>query len=741
MDFIATLFSDQIIYALGWTVVHSLWQGLLLAVLLVLAMMALEKKSARLRYEVACGALFMMLLSGLATFILYLDAGEQTNELIISMTGGVGASTLTLQAYEVGFFQSLLQSAADFFNQNILLITGCWFLGFLFFSIKMAGGIWYLHRLRTTEVMEVEEIWQDKLNRLIQKTPMDKPVRLMESALIKVPVLLGHLKPMILLPIGTVTMLTEEEVEAILAHELAHILRNDFLMNLFFSFIEILFYYHPGVWLIAATVRSERENCCDDLALRLSRNPLAYARALFRLEEAHRAATIPGFALTFSSKKNQLLTRIKRILNQPQNKYNVMEKLTATSFLLLVIAFLSIGAATPFDHTEKEMVISASIEKLDNPVIVVEAKPTAVTIPAINFPIIHVIDNHPDTIPAKKERKKLIKTENGKTVEVMLEDDIVQGLKIDGEVIPPSAYGDHRDMLDEFIVEMDNVPAPPTPPTPPAPPAPLSFDMEEGNAKVHISGDDFLIHIDEKKEEVIMKFIDDLGEQKEMIISENGIQIDGDIIIDDDGVVIDADAYETITEKGIQYDGDDFDIDGSMIVEEEDGTTISKMTDMQEREQERHQRALERHQAAMERHEVEMQRTKERLEREMERHEAEMQRARERMEHEHERLEREREKMDTKMQLLQEKMEAKRAQMERELERKNDELNERLEAEMLKDGLIDNPDRYKFVLTGKELKINKKKQPKAIFEKYLDIYEEWAGYSLSKNSKVTIQRN
>ena len=97
------------------------------------------------------------------------------------------------------------------------------------------------------------------------------------------------------------TITDSNEIEAILAHELAHIIRRDFSMNIFFTLIEILFYYHPGVWLMAATIRSEREHCCDDLALFLCKNPLAYARALYKLEAAYKAARLPGLALSLST--------------------------------------------------------------------------------------------------------------------------------------------------------------------------------------------------------------------------------------------------------------------------------------------------------------------------------------------------------------------------------------------------------------------------------------------------------
>ena len=146
---------------------------------------------------------------------------------------------------------------------------------------------------------------------------MKKTVRFVESGLAKTPMVIGYLKPIILFPLGTVNQLTQQEVEAVLAHELAHIYRNDYLLNIIQSFIEIIFYYHPAVWWISANIRTERENCCDDIAVKICGSSITYVKALVILDEIQ---PTPNLAMLFSSdSKNQLLNRVKRILNQPQN--------------------------------------------------------------------------------------------------------------------------------------------------------------------------------------------------------------------------------------------------------------------------------------------------------------------------------------------------------------------------------------------------------------------------------------
>ena len=474
MEFITQFFSDSVLYALGWTVIHSLWQGTLLAGLLSVLIMALEKRSARVRYEVACGALFTMLMMAVSTFIIYLDQDTSLMEVTVALTNSFANPSVTVISGETSFFQSNFQEVIAFFDQQLPMIVYIWLIGFLFFAVRMAGGFMQLRQLRQRDIFPVDQLVQNKLNGLIRRTAIRRSVRVMESALVKVPVLLGHLKPLILIPVGTINLLSAEEVEAVLAHELAHIIRRDFSMNLFFTFVEILFYYHPGVWLMAATIRSERENCCDDTALLLCKKPMAYARALYKLEAAHQSTRLPGLALSFSSKKKQLLHRVRRILNQPQNKSNIMEKLATTIFLLLTITILSVGATTPLDNIKANRVISTSLETLSNPVVIVEAN----RIPALNIhPQIIVVD----TIPIKKQgRQKIIKTENGRAIEITTEDGQISNLKIDGKEIPVEEYGQHEKLVQEVMLEFENIPTPPTPPAlstvPPAPPAPPSVN-------------------------------------------------------------------------------------------------------------------------------------------------------------------------------------------------------------------------------------------------------------------------
>ena len=681
MEFITQFFSDTVLFALGWTVIHSLWQGTLLAVLLSVLMMALEKRSAQIRYEVACGAMFTMLMMALATFIIYLDQDSSMVEITVALMDGSANPSVVITNEEHNFLQTNFQSIITFIDQQLPLIVSVWLVGFLFFAFRMTGGFVHLRQLRQRDICPPDKLLQNKLNELIQRTPLRQSVQVMESALVKVPILLGHLKPLILIPIGTINLLTEEEVEAVLAHELAHVLRRDFSMNLFFTFVEILFYYHPGVWLMAASIRSERENCCDDLALYLCKKPLAYARALYKLEEAHQAARLPGLALSFSSKKKQLLHRVRRILNQPQNKSNIMEKLMATTFLLLTIAILSVGATTPLDKLKAHRIISTSVQTLTNPVVFVETN----RLPTLNIhPEIIVLD----TIPAKKQdRRKIIKTENGRAIEVTMEDGHISNLKIDGNEIPAEEYDQHEELVQELMVEFENIPTPPTPPNmmmvvpvPPPPPGGAPTAPEPPMPPSEITG----------------------------------------TIIDGDGVI---------------------DEDNSESLVGEDKKNRIRTIEM-EMEMEKHHKKMEEHHKKIEKQHIRMAEQREEM---LEKQEERMEAQRLKMEEHREKMEEHREAMEMKRIELEESVEnasnVSNQIIAKNIGRASNEINKAMENQLLADGLIDSRQNYSFELTGKKLKVNRKTQSDALHQKYKQLYGELSGSPLSEKSKLKVVKS
>jgi len=166
--------------------------------------------------------------------------------------------------------------------------------------------------MRSTRVRPAPTEWQHTLDELSQRIRVSRPVKLLISALVQVPTVVGWLRPVVLLPIGALAGLPTDQIEALLAHELAHIRRHDYLINILQSIAEALLFYHPAVWWISKHIRHERELCCDDIAVAVSGDPLNYARALADLESHRPAHLNPALAANGGS----LRDRIARLLGQ-----------------------------------------------------------------------------------------------------------------------------------------------------------------------------------------------------------------------------------------------------------------------------------------------------------------------------------------------------------------------------------------------------------------------------------------
>jgi beta-lactamase regulating signal transducer with metallopeptidase domain len=443
MDFITQLFPEEIRYALGWTVLHSLWQGFVVALLLAAFLIGWQKKSARQRYFAANVALSSMLLIAVITFFSTLNEIRTAN----LAPHFVGSDS---EAPAVYFIEENASSLIGYFNRHMPLIVAAWLMGMVFFALKMMGGLLYIQRLKHRHNSPMSACWQERLGALAGELGMEKTVRLAESVLVKVPMVLGWLKPVILMPLGAVNNLTTQQVEAILAHELAHVYRYDYLLNLMQSIIEILFYFNPAAWWISGIVRSERENCCDDIAVQLCGNSLTYAKALVSLQEMHHAA--PAFAMPFSQKKHRLFYRIQRILQPSQNKSNMMEKMTATAMLLAAVLLLSVQANSPF----------ANLLAHDEVRLSTFPEPASLFMPT-------------DTIPKNRQGKTYLhRKEDGEEIQVILDNGKITHLEINGEEIPESDYGKYEQKVEELLASLPEPPAPPAPPhfsEPPAPPA------------------------------------------------------------------------------------------------------------------------------------------------------------------------------------------------------------------------------------------------------------------------------
>lgn len=450
MEWMQHILPQNVMEALGWTVLHTFWQGALIALLTALGSFFLQRQPARLRYAWYFGALLLMLFTGIATFAALFTAEP---EEVFWLTSGLMAPELlstpaATETAESGFLQQCLH----YFDTHLPVIVATWLLGALFFFLRLLGGYAWVLRLQQEGRHLLPIPYQRQLRGLARRMGIRRRIPLAESALVRVPMVVGFFKPVILMPLGAVNALAPREVEAILAHELAHIFRNDYLRNLLQSFIEVLFYYHPAVWWLSANIRRERELSCDELAVRLCDDSLEYAKALVSLQEI--SGHSPALAMAFGKKKH-LLYRIKHILQPSQKRSQIMEKLIATFALVAGVLLWSFSGPAPGEQPEKpgpDLRIETTVSNLAT--VVVAATDTL----------------PPDAPKAEKRVEKIVRQDDNERIEITLEDGELNTLEINGEQIPPSEFDKYRKRVDGILAEL-----PPPPPAPPAPPASLDI--------------------------------------------------------------------------------------------------------------------------------------------------------------------------------------------------------------------------------------------------------------------------
>ena len=389
--------SPALMRALGWTLLHSLWQGALVAAVLAGALLLLRRQRAEVRYAASAGALGTVVALAGITFGLYFQASPAQDVPLKAGTGttppagllkrveaamGISAS---LSGNRKGIGTGRVQDATEallgatvapatstslirplrhslvyalktglrYFDNHLPLLVLAWLLGLLAMSLRMLGGLLYVQRLRRYRVRPLPAAWQERLVALAARSGVPRPVALLESALVRVPLVVGHVRPVILLPLGAVAGLSPAYLEAILAHELAHVLRRDYLVNLLQTVAEALFFYHPAVWFVAGCVRTERENCCDDTATALvGGDPLRLARALTALAEWSQSAAVPPaprLALAALNRPGALLLRVRRLVQCRPAAPTLAEGLMAGALVLGGLGLLggSVALAGP----------------------------------------------------------------------------------------------------------------------------------------------------------------------------------------------------------------------------------------------------------------------------------------------------------------------------------------------------------------------------------------------------------
>ncbi len=295
--------------SLGWALLHFLWQGTALAAVAAAAMALCRRASTR--YLLGVSALALMLLAPIATCFLYSQQHSGVADAAKSFPLAAARTTARDRDAASGSMQhsSFARSSVSPAIDALPWLVEAWLLGVAFFSLRSAGGFILLERERrrqasvvSTRVLEICYSLQDQLG-------LKRAISYCECAWLQAPAVIGWFRPVVFLPVTALTGLSEEQLQVVIAHELAHIQRFDTFVNVFQVCVETLLFYHPAVWWLNKRIRAEREHCCDDMAVALCGNAVEYARALTLMEEWRSA---PVFAM--AANRGPLTERIIRVL-------------------------------------------------------------------------------------------------------------------------------------------------------------------------------------------------------------------------------------------------------------------------------------------------------------------------------------------------------------------------------------------------------------------------------------------
>lgn len=363
------LFNEPLIVNLGWTLIHSLWQGAIIVVLCAGLLRLLRESSAQLRYLIACSALILIALFPIATIWrlsqpkpinIFEEATPAVNN---SNEHSIKISTNNIDSIETNSTSPTLINSINHqqikrgFSQLLPWLTLIWLIGVILLSLRLIGGLLRTQQLSRDQLTLMPDSWQQTVDRLAAQLDIKGSVKLFESALVQVPTVIGFLKPIILLPPGIILGLTPAQLESILLHELAHIKRYDYLINILQTTLEVLCFYHPGVWWLAQQIRIEREQICDDMVVAISNDAIVYAHALTKLERMRKAAP----QLAVAANGGILLKRITRLINhqthQKPSPFLLVSSIIITFFTLIV----GVGIVQPLNNVAANSSTSATL--------------------------------------------------------------------------------------------------------------------------------------------------------------------------------------------------------------------------------------------------------------------------------------------------------------------------------------------------------------------------------------------
>ncbi|EOZ92402.1 TonB family protein [Indibacter alkaliphilus LW1] len=359
MEWLNQLLSEKYLFALGWVLIHALWQIAGIGILLWALLKIQHSKTAAYKYKLSMFALLMIPLLAMLTFSY--ELAYQQDAFIAS------GSTEVEQSQLMFLLQSDEQSplSADWktkLQPYIPQLVNLWFVGAILFLIRLAAGLSDINQLRRKNHTALSDEFQNFLTEKAIQLDIKRPVSLLHSIHVDMPITFGTWKPIILIPTSLLLQISPAQLEAIISHELAHIKRHDYIFNMIQRYLEVLYFFHPVFWWINNEIRKFREMACDEMALHHGTEPKALAYGLANVLN-HAKNSSPELALAAARKDHPTLMRIKRIMGI-QSEYSQPTILTSITMILtlLIGATLMVSAEkeTPAQPEEIQPQISLS---------------------------------------------------------------------------------------------------------------------------------------------------------------------------------------------------------------------------------------------------------------------------------------------------------------------------------------------------------------------------------------------
>ncbi len=452
-SFIREWVSGHAAEAICWTLIHSLWQGLIFAVITGLILLSTRNSHPSFRYKLLSSQFLVFVCVVFATFIWQWNSVSAVHSLQNEITANTSISIdrVTGPADSAGGPHRLLDTIAGFLSNNIAIIFTVWFLILITKSVKTISSLFYLKHLRTHKAHRPAVYWKNKIAELCERLHITRTVELLESEIIKVPAVFGHLKPVIFVPLGALAGMPPAEMEAVLLHELAHIRRSDYLFNLLQNIAETLLFFNPALLWLSALIREEREHCCDDIAIAQMKDKRQFVESLVRFRETY-ISNHSNYVVAFPGARNSFINRITRIaMNKNKTLQPAENAFLATSIVIISILVMAFSQ-------DKQPLPPRTVQVMEQPATPLppvkdEALKTQDTIPdeEIEYRIIY------SDYDKSAGRETIVFTKDKKEYKLVKLNGEVAYLLVDDEKVPKEKMGQYSDLIKTITAHMEKM--------------------------------------------------------------------------------------------------------------------------------------------------------------------------------------------------------------------------------------------------------------------------------------------